>query len=89
MTKSADAEHTCWDTDNWDGTLQDDCLGCDLAIEFPCVWCGYGHIFTTHNPVAHAENEDSGMLLEEEWTDDMFVLPYRDWRKYQQRHSQT
>ena len=81
------AEHTCWDTNDWDGTMQDGCLGCNLAAEFPCIWCGYGAIFTTHNPLAHAENGDKSMFPEDEWTVNIFNLPYRDWREHQRRES--
>ena len=85
MTLDVRAIHTCWDTLDWDGQMQDGCAGCDLAAEFPCPWCGYGAIFTTHSPLAHAENGDEGMLPEDEWTDDISNLPYRDWTEFNRR----
>lgn len=52
-------EHTCWNDPGWSGTLESDrCEGCKQAEQYPCEWCGYGHVFTTHNDVAHAENGD-------------------------------
>ena len=51
-------QHTCWDNPEWDGLMQITCEGCLQAEEYPCEFCGYGHIFTTHNDVAHAENGD-------------------------------
>lgn len=51
-------KHTCWDTPEWDGQMQDNCKGCDQAAKYPCEFCGYGEVFTTHNSMAHIENGD-------------------------------
>jgi hypothetical protein len=51
--------HTCWDDPDWDGSLTEGCLGCAEAKQHPCSWCGYGEVFTTHNPTSHFENGDS------------------------------
>lgn len=55
------APHTCWDAPDWDGQLSapGECAGCDEAVQHPCSYCGYGHVFTTHNDLAHAENGDT------------------------------
>jgi hypothetical protein len=58
------APHTCWDDPTWDGLLRDSCAGCDQAVAHPCQWCGYGHAFTTHSDVAHAENGDTNVPAE-------------------------
>ena len=53
-------QHTCWDDPQWDGLMkaQGRCAGCDEAAQHPCRYCGYGHVFATHNDLAHAENGD-------------------------------
>lgn len=48
-------KHTCLDNPNWDGCLTAACEACDQAVKYPCTFCGYGHIFTTHSDIAHAE----------------------------------
>lgn len=55
------ALHTCWASDEWDGTLcsPGECDGCDEAAEHPCAHCGYGHAFTTHNPEPHVYSGDT------------------------------
>jgi hypothetical protein len=73
------ALHTCWTRPDWKGVMMDDCPGCDVAIEFPCQWCGYGAVFTTHNDLAHAENGDPFIGEADDWPADWFNLPYRDW----------
>lgn len=50
--------HTCWDDPMWDGNMTDGCKGCDAAAKHPCRYCGYGHVFTTHNPETHEEGGD-------------------------------
>lgn len=51
--------HTCWGDPAWDGMLHpEECAACAEAIQHPCVYCGYGEVFTTHNDIAHAENGD-------------------------------
>lgn len=71
------AQHTCWDSPAWDGMLSPDtCAGCAQAVAHPCHYCGYGHIFTTHNAEAHYEHgdpmvaDDKGREIEmsAEWT---------------------
>lgn len=52
-------KHTCWDEPMWDGTMQDDCKGCDQAEANKCDYCGYGWFFTTHNDLAHFDNGDT------------------------------
>lgn len=54
------APHTCWDAPGWDGTISavGECSGCEQAAAHPCRWCGYGHVFTTHNPDAHLDPDD-------------------------------
>jgi hypothetical protein len=49
--------HTCWDAPDWDGTMaaEGECAGCDEAAQHPCRFCGYGHVFTTHNSELHAD----------------------------------
>ena len=49
--------HTCWEREDFEGVMMDDCAGCDEAEAHPCRFCGYGHCFTTHSE-AHAENGD-------------------------------
>lgn len=68
-------KHTCWNDPDWQGTLTDGCAGCDQAARYPCRWCGYGHAFTTHNDVAHAENGDPNVpaLPSDEWHDSPHV----------------
>lgn len=52
------APHTCWNDDSWDGTMDpENCRGCAEAAQHPCIFCGYGHVFTTHSE-AHVENGD-------------------------------
>lgn len=55
------AKHTCWDDPAWDGCLAapGECAGCDEATKYPCDWCGYGHVFTTHNVEAHVDDTDA------------------------------
>lgn len=53
--------HTCWEDPLWDGALTDGCAGCEAAMRHPCEWCGYGQVFTTHNPLAHADNGDTSV----------------------------
>lgn len=55
------ASHTCWASPTWDGTLcaPGECAGCDEANEHPCEYCGYGHVFTTHNPEPHVYSGDA------------------------------
>lgn len=62
MTTSFVFAHTCWNDS--DGTLAAPgaCRGCDQARENPCLWCGYGHVFPTHNSTAHADNGDPVLL---------------------------
>jgi len=52
--------HTCWEDPQWDGLMvaARDCAGCAEAGLNKCEWCGYGHMFTTHNDLAHDENGD-------------------------------
>lgn len=54
-------KHSCWNNPSWDGCLTDGCEGCNEAKEHRCQWCGYGHAFTTHSPLAHCENDDPQM----------------------------
>lgn len=67
--------HTCWNDPQWDGLMEDTCTGCQVAAAHPCVWCGYGHVFATHNPLAHYENGDTDAPSEDDWTDEMFNGP--------------
>lgn len=52
------ARHTCWDSEDFDGQMQDGCAGCDQAAAHPCRFCGYGHVFTTHNSDPHFTGGD-------------------------------
>jgi hypothetical protein len=74
------AKHTCWDSPEWEGTMLHGCPGCDVAEAHPCDYCGYGHIFTTHNYLAHLEDEPSDpiawSMTEDEWNDRFAELPY-------------
>ena len=72
------AKHTCWDNPEWDGTMSGDCDGCVEAAKHPCMWCGYGHVFPTHNPLAHLENGDPLALQmgEDNWGDMFANRPY-------------
>lgn len=68
------ATHTCWDDPKWDGCMVEGCLGCDEAEKNPCRYCGYGHVFTTHNPDPHYEGGDPSIEADElkitqEWFD--------------------
>jgi hypothetical protein len=49
--------HTCWADPECEGVMMEGCAGCDEAEKFPCQYCGYGHIFTTHSE-AHVHNGD-------------------------------
>jgi hypothetical protein len=51
--------HSCWDTLEWDGEMQVERAGCDETAAHPCRFCGYEHVFTTHNIECHAENGDA------------------------------
>lgn len=58
--------HTCWHADDWDGMLNPStCAGCAQAVAHPCHYCGYGHIFTTHNPEQHYERADPNVSDED------------------------
>lgn len=51
--------HTCWDSDDWDGTLHPaTCAACAAAEDHPCRICGYGHVFPTHTIERHTEAGD-------------------------------
>lgn len=50
--------HTCFDGDDFDGTLTDGCAGCEQARCYPCGYCGYGRTFPTHNAQAHQDGCD-------------------------------
>lgn len=67
------APHTCYNHPDYDGTVMDGCAGCDQAATHPCKWCGYGAVFTTHAPEAHAENGDPNVTdinaLGDDWCD--------------------
>jgi hypothetical protein len=69
--KADAAHHTCWDSPQWDGTMDADCEGCDEAENHKCNFCGYGHVFTTHSDVAHIEAGDTQVPLDptNEWHD--------------------
>ena len=58
--KADPAPHACWTDPGWDGTMAEAgaCAGCDEATAHPCRFCGYGHVFTTHSDLAHAEGGD-------------------------------
>lgn len=73
-------EHTCWAADWFDGSLApNECKGCDVAVEHPCLYCGYGHVFTTHNAEVHWENEDPTLMgvdweaITDEWSNNPHV----------------
>ena len=74
----ATIEHTCWDDPRHDGTISEQipCGGCMLALRNPCQWCGYGHVFPTHNPLAHIENGQPDAISENDWTDAMLNNPF-------------
>lgn len=62
--------HTCWDSPDFDGIIDPDtCDGCQEAQQYPCDYCGYGHLFTTHNDLAHGENGDTFIDDSDEWCD--------------------
>jgi hypothetical protein len=69
--KDTAEQHTCWSDPNWDGTMQNGCKGCDEAEAHKCEFCGYGHLFTTHNDLAHSDNGDSLVPVDptNEWHD--------------------
>lgn len=50
--------HSCWDSPDFDGQMQNGCAGCDDAAANACYWCGYGHVFTTHSDETHEESGD-------------------------------
>jgi hypothetical protein len=56
-----------------------DCQMCNYIRQFPCMWCGFGIVFTTHNPEAHESNGDAiaSRLGSEQWMElfDVYV-PY-------------
>jgi hypothetical protein len=53
------AKHTCFDDPSCDGTLRPvTCAGCEQANQLPCVFCGYGHVFSTHHAEAHMASGD-------------------------------
>lgn len=68
-------KHTCWNRPDFDGTVTPECDGCLVAAANPCEWCGYGHVFPTHNPIAHYENGDTSAPHEDDWTDEMLGSP--------------
>lgn len=68
------ARHTCWDIPMWDGTMQADCLGCAEARANPCRFCGYGHVFTTHNDEPHHAGGD--LLIPIPPTDEWYSHPH-------------
>lgn len=55
------ARHTCWNDAQSDGSISAPgvCAGCDEAAEHPCEYCGYGEVFTTHNPERHLSSGDT------------------------------
>lgn len=69
--------HTCWDAEDWDGTMQTaTCAACSVAEQHPCRVCGYGHVFVTHNAERHTEAGDpywnlrkAGMQQVMEWAE--------------------
>jgi rRNA maturation protein Nop10 len=63
------AKHSCWTNEDWDGTMQDDCPGCKQAKAHPCRYCGYGHVFTTHNDEPHHDGGDTQVPIppDEAW----------------------
>lgn len=44
--------------DHESGTMEDGCGRCAFIAAHPCRWCGFGQVFTTHNPLGHCENGD-------------------------------
>jgi len=83
-----DYSHETANNGDWhDGTMKDNCPTCAAISSNPCEWCGYGHIFMSHNPLAHAENGDPNLPGGEEdpyWTDKTLVAPYdRDLKTYE------
>ena len=69
--------HTCWDDGEWDGTLWDGCPGCNEARQYPCEFCGYGHVFTTHNPEAHEDYGDPDIPdLSGDANDEWWMFPH-------------
>lgn len=72
---SGAVQHTCWNSPGWDGELSDDCPGCLQARQYPCRYCGYGHVFTTHSE-AHAERGDYlPSELTEAWHNSPHIYP--------------
>lgn len=57
------AAHTCWDDPDWSGKLTDGCHACDQAKALPCRYCGFGHVFCSHNAEQHAALGDPQVTI--------------------------
>lgn len=49
------SQHTCSDED-W-GNLPESCPACQEIASHPCDLCGFGHCFTTHSDICHADDQ--------------------------------
>ncbi len=71
-------KHSCEESPDWEGILMPEiCEGCVEAMKHPCVYCGYGNAFVSHNPDPHYNGLDPILpQLEKDITDEWYDSPH-------------